>query len=106
MDLVVKVYENSRIWPKEEIYGLTSQARRAAVSVPSNIAEGSSKRTTGEYLQSLGHAKGSLAELETQTILASRLGFQSESKSVEILTACDEIGRMLSGLVKSLSSKG
>ena len=77
--LVTQVYVVTRSFPREERYGLTSQIRRAAVSVPSNIAEGQARLTPGEFRQSLGIAKGSLAELDTQLIIAENLGYLTES---------------------------
>lgn len=73
MDLVEGVYRVTKAFPKDEVYGLTSQIRRAVVSIPSNIAEGQSRMTSGEFIHFLGIARGSLAELETQIILAQRL---------------------------------
>jgi four helix bundle protein len=100
MDLVQHVYEVTSAFPKHELYGLTSQIRRAAVSIPSNIAEGQARNTTGEFKYQLGVAKGSLAELETEIILSCRLGYlQSEAT---ILNECAEVGRMLNGLLNSL----
>jgi four helix bundle protein len=105
MDLAERVYALSRLWPKEETYGLTSQVRRAAVSVPSNIAEGSAKQTTGEFLQALGHAKGSLAEVETQLLLAERFGYLAGEDAAAVLGLCDAVSRMLSGLDRSLRAR-
>ena len=99
---VEQVYAVSTSWPTEERYGLTSQARRAAVSVPANIAEGWARRTRGEYLQFLGIAKGSLAEAETLLILSSRLGFSPRTEIQGLLAEAEEISRMLSGLVSAL----
>ena len=75
IDLVADAYRATREFPKEEVYGLTLQLRRCAISVPSNIAEGQGRLTRGEFRQFLGHAKGSLAELETQLIIAEKLGY-------------------------------
>ena len=101
MRLVVAVYEATATMPKEEIYGLTSQLRRAAVSVPSNIAEGQSRLTRGEFRQFLGMARGSLAELETQVILAKELGFVIDS--LPLLDQIGEVGRMLNGLLTAIT---
>ena len=105
MDLAAMVYDASRKWPKEETYGLIRQVRRAAVSSPSNIAEGAGKQSTGEYLQALGHARGSLADLETQLLPAGRFGYLEEPESAPVLSVCDAISRMLSGPDRSLRSK-
>ena len=102
MDLAEKVYLATKVFPKDELFGLTSQMRRAAVSIPSNIAEGQSRNSTGEFLQSLSVAKGSLAELETQIELAGRLKYL---ESTTLLDCCTEISKMLTGLVKSLRSR-
>jgi four helix bundle protein len=75
MDLVTMVYETTRSFPKEEVYGLTSQIRRAAVSIPSNISEGAARPGRKEFLAFLGYALGSIAEVETQLLIAERLGF-------------------------------
>ena len=97
--LVTQVYVATKSFPKEELYGLTSQIRRSAVSIPSNIAEGQGRLTSGEFRHFLGLARGSLAELETQLIIATNLGYISD---VDVLfIQISEIGRMLSGLLKS-----
>ena len=101
MALVTRVYEISRGFPKEEIYGLTSQIRRAAVSVPSNIAEGQARLHTGEFRQFLGIAKGSLAELETQLMIAQNLGYLVDANP--IIEQSSEVARMLHGLLASLT---
>src|SRR5690349_1436813 len=75
MDLAELIYQSTRAFPKDELYGMVSQMRRAAVSIPSNIAEGQARNTTGEFIQFLGYAHGSLAELETQTELAGRFNW-------------------------------
>jgi four helix bundle protein len=104
MDLVVEVYRLTQRFPKDELYGLVSQMRRAAVSVPSNIAEGQGRRTRGEFLQFLGQARGSLAELNTQAILALRISLlpAPEAKALELQIV--EVGRLLSGLQNSLTA--
>ena len=105
VDLAEKVYQVTRSFPKEEIYGLVSQMRRAAVSIPSNIAEGQSRNSTGEFLQFLGTARGSLAELETQVELAARLKYLPPNQAEQIQAECTEISKMLNGLMRSLRSR-
>ncbi len=99
------VYEESRIWPSDERFGLISQVRRAAVSVPSNIAEGCARRSTPDFLRFLFIARGSLAEVETQLILAQRLAYIEEAALARLLEAADEISRMLSGLISKLEER-
>ncbi len=105
MDLVTEIYKITATFPSEERFGLSSQARRAAVSVPSNIAEGHGRKSTASYLNFLSIAFGSLMELETQIQIAVRLNFIQEDKAVALLLQTDEIGKMLSGLKKSLAEK-
>ena len=104
MDLTVKIYRLTRQFPAEERYGITSQMRRAAASIPANIAEGQARRSTGEFLQSLGVARGSLAELETFLILSARLDMITQEDSERLLSDCIEINKMLNALIKSLST--
>ncbi|HEX4132969.1 MAG TPA: four helix bundle protein [Pirellulales bacterium] len=104
--LVKSVYLLSRSFPKEEVYGLTSQIRRAAVSIPSNIAEGHTRGFTKEYLHPLAIALGSLAEVETQLMLARELEICGKESAIDTLLAdCDELGRQRRGLIKSLRTK-
>jgi four helix bundle protein len=103
MDLVEEVYKASQTFPREETYGLTSQLRRAATSIPSNIAEGQGRRTTPDFLRHLSIAYGSLLELETQVLIATRLNYLSQKRSQDLLDQCGEIGRMLNGLMSSLT---
>lgn len=100
MDLSELVYKASEKFPKDEKFGLTSQIRRAAVSIPSNIAEGAGRNSNGEFNQFLGISVGSLFELETQLILASRFGYLKETK-LEI-EKIDLLRKMIFGLQKSL----
>jgi four helix bundle protein len=102
IDLVVEIYAVTKAFPKEELYGLTSQLRRCAVSVPSNIAEGQGRLTRGEFRQFLGHAKGSLGEMETQLIIAERLGYLKGSQTY--LGRLAEVARLLNGLLNSLTT--
>jgi four helix bundle protein len=101
MNLVVKTYELTRSFPKSEVYSLSSQMQRAAVSVPSNIAEGQALKQTLAYARHLAIASGSLAELQTQIEIAQRLGYLSPGPQ-KIIEQAEEVGRMLAGLRKSL----
>lgn len=103
MDLVVHVYELTRKFPAEEKFGLSSQLQRSAVSIPANIAEGHGRKATGAYLNHLSIASGSLMEVETLIQLAGRLGYLTADEERSILRQSDEIGKMLSGLQKSLN---
>ena len=105
MDLVTEIYKITAKFPTEERFGLLSQARRAAVSIPSNIAEGHGRKSTGAYINHLSIAHGSLMELETQIQIALRLDFISTDETSVLLAQTNEIARMLSGLKKSLSAK-
>lgn len=105
MDLVTEIYKITATFPSEERFGLSSQARRAAVSVPSNIAEGHGRKSTASYLNFLSIAFGSLMELETQIQIAVRLEYIVEEKAIALLVRTDEIGKMLSGLKRSLAEK-
>jgi four helix bundle protein len=102
MALVLEVYRSSQTFPKVETYGLMAQLRRAAISVPSNIAEGQARLSTGEFRQFLGHARGSLMEVETQIIIAQELGYLETDQSENLLRGAAEVGRMLNGLLNSL----
>ncbi|NNM84475.1 MAG: four helix bundle protein [Phycisphaerales bacterium] len=103
--LALKIYEITRNYPSEERFGTTSQMRRAATSIPANIAEGQARRSTGEFLHSLGIARGSLAELETFLILSERLGHLRSPESENLPKDCAEISKMLNALIKSLSTR-
>ena len=100
--LVEEVYRVSTGFPEQERFGLCSQVRRAAVSVPSNIAEGQGRLSVGEFKQFLGHARGSLFEVETQLLIARRLGFLSDEQMMGLSGLFDETGRLLNGLIRSL----
>jgi four helix bundle protein len=103
MDLVDRVYEVSKAFPKEEIYGLTSQVRKAVVSIPSNVAEGQGRRTTADFLRHLSIAYGSLLEVETQVLIAQRLHYLGEAQCDKVFVLSSEVGRLLNGLMSSLS---
>jgi len=100
------VYQLTQTFPTEEKFGLVSQMRRAAVSIPSNIAEGQARHTTGEFVQFVSHAEGSAAELDTQLILAIELGFCVKKNALPGYELIDEIRRMLNALRRKLASRG
>ncbi|MGB8732614.1 MAG: four helix bundle protein [Candidatus Sulfotelmatobacter sp.] len=101
MELVTEIYRATRLFPRDEVYGLTSQLRRAAVSVPSNIAEGQARFSQKEFHRFLGHARGSLVEIETQIMIAGNLGYLSLQQGKALLDKTAEVGRMLNGLIAS-----
>ena len=101
MQLVVDVYNLIRLLPKEETYGLSDQMRRAAISIPSNIAEGNARSSQKDMVHFLYIAQGSRAELETQLELCELVGYISKERLEHVLMQTQEIGRMLSGLIKS-----
>ncbi len=102
MDLAAQAYRLIESFPKHEEFGLKSQMRRSATSIPANIAEGHGRDHLGDYLRHLSIAKGSLAELETHLLLSTRLGYLTDAQAKEALQAADEIGRMLTGLSAKL----
>ncbi|MBM4275488.1 MAG: four helix bundle protein [Deltaproteobacteria bacterium] len=102
MDLVTEIYRLTGDFPKEEVFGLTSQLRRAAVSIPSNIAEGQGRSSKGEFQYFLGQARGSLAEVETQIIIGQNLGYLTENDANQLLLITSEVGRILNGLLSAL----
>ena len=103
MTLVKDIYRLTR-FPQDERFGLVSQLRRAAVSVPSNIAEGQSRHTSGEFVQFVSHAEGSLAELETQMLIAVDLDFCSKEEANQALAQIEELQRMLNSLRQKLAT--
>ena len=105
MDLAAEVYRLSKSWPKEELYGLISQVRRSAASVPANIAEGYGRQSSASYGQFLKVARGSLKELETHLLLAERVGITARGSCNNALEQADDLGRMLGGLIKSVDGK-
>ena len=104
IDLVGKIYSSTRSFPKEEMYGVTSQIRRAGISIPANIAEGQARNSVGEFRQFLGIAQGSLGELETLLLISKNLGYLPQTAAEELLKDCEEIARLLAGLKNSLKS--
>ena len=102
MDLVLEIYRATREFPQVETYGIISQLRRAAVAIPSKIAEGHERLSTGDYRQFLGHALGSLMEIETQIRIAEELNYLEKDKSAALLERTSELGKILNGLLRSL----
>ena len=102
MDLVVEVYRLTKNLPKDELYSLTNQLRRAAVSIPSNIAEGNGRASTGDYVRFLIIARGSVAEVETQLLICARLDYLTPEEINSALELCDETGRVLTTIIKKL----
>jgi len=104
MDLVELVYRTSRTFPKEEVYGLTSQVRRAVASVAANIAEGQGRHSKREFHNFLSIAHGSLREVETHLLIAERLSFASPGDVDRAMGTASEVGRLIQGLMKSLNA--
>jgi four helix bundle protein len=105
MDFVVEVYRATEMFPKEEKFGLTSQIRRAAVSIPANIAEGAARRSDKEFIHFLSNAQGSASELDTELMIAQRLGYITDGRIIELRTSLDKIGRLITGLSQHLKHK-
>jgi four helix bundle protein len=104
IDLCTETYRLTASFPQSEQFGLVNQMRRAAVSIASNIAEGYGRTTTGEYVQFLGHARGSKCELQTQLVIARRLGFGPEDVHEQVEQLCADASRMLIALMKKLQA--
>ena len=104
MDLAVAAYKLTEEFPRDELYGLTSQIRRSAASVPANIAEGYGRESSGSYIQQLRVAQGSLKELETHLLLSSRVGLTTMNVIASLLDRSDEVGKMLRSLIRSIQS--
>ncbi len=102
--LVTDIYRLTKDFPNEEVFGITSQLQRAAVSIPSNIAEGQGRSSKGEFQHFLGQARGSLAELETQIIIAQNLGYLMENDANYLLSLASEVGRIINGLISALKA--
>jgi four helix bundle protein len=105
MDLVESVYRATQHWPSEETYGLTNQVRRAAVSVPANIAEGQGRNSRQEFARFLAIARGSLCEVETHLLIAQRLTYLNEQNTDVLIGQATEVGRLLHGLRQSLQTE-
>ena len=104
MDLTVRIYALTRYFPAAERFGITSQMRRSAASIPANIAEGQARRSRGEFVHLLGVARGSLAELETFLTLSTKLELTTPEKGRRLLNDCAEVSKMLNALIKSLTT--
>ena len=104
MDLAVEIYRIVEFLPKTETYSLSDQMRRAAVSIPSNIAEGQGRNSTREFIKFLAIARGSRCELETQLQLCNRIGYLTEDETKTALNLCEEVSRMLNVLIKKLTA--
>jgi four helix bundle protein len=103
IDLALMVYKVTENFPKEEKFGLISQLRRAAVSIPANIAEGAARTSKKEFCHFLSNAQGSTSEVETELLISHRLGYMPAAKFNSLLTAFDEVGRMITGLSQHLA---
>ena len=104
MDLAEEAYVLTKLLPKDELYGLTNQIRRAAVSIPSNIAEGNSRHTPQDYIRFLGIARGSKAEVETQLEICLRVSYLTKDQTMSAMTLCSEIGKMLNSMIQKLQT--
>lgn len=105
MDLAEACYRVTRGFPKDELYGMTSQIRRAAASIPANVAEGRGRESPGEFIQFLRVAQGSLKELETHLLLSERIGLMPTKDTAAILDRCEAVGKMLRALIRSLQAR-
>jgi len=105
MNLADEVYRLTRTWPQEELYGMTSQARRASVSVASNIAEGQGRNSPGDFVRFLSIAYGSLCETETLLLLAIRIGLSDEKRIDPLLAASASVARLIKGLIRQLRAR-
>ena len=105
MDMTEATYRLTASFPKEEMYGLVSQMRRCSVSIPSNIAEGFGRDNTGSFVQHLRIAQGSLKELETQLMISVRVGLCTSAATEILLASCEELGKMLRALIRSLQAQ-
>jgi four helix bundle protein len=106
MALAEACYRATQLFPREEMFGLTSQIRRSAASIPANVAEGHGRESSGAYVQGLRIAQGSLKELETPILLSQRVGFLEPEIAEGVLARCDELGRMLRSLIRAVQKRG
>lgn len=106
IELATACYEATRAFPRDELYGMTSQIRRSAASIPANIAEGHGRDSTGQFIQFLRVAQGSLKELETHLVVSQRVNLIDNAQAAHLFATCDEVGRMLRSLIRTLEPKG
>ena len=104
MDLAVAIYQQTEKWPQDERYGLTSQIRRAATSIPSNIAEGKGRASDRDFIKFLNYARGSVYEVQTQIKLAHRLEYLSVATTDTLESQAAEVGRVLNGLIRAIGA--
>ena len=102
VELAVACYAATRGFPRDELYGMVSQVRRASTSIPANIAEGHGRDSSGNYVQFLNVAQGSVKELETHIVVSRRVGLLADELAKDLLHRCDEVGRMLRALIRSI----
>ena len=105
MNLAEQCYHLTRDYPKAELYGMTSQIRRASASIPANIAEGNGREMTQDYIRFLRIAQGSLKELETHLLLSARVGLTNQQTIQPLLMKCQQVGKLIRGLIRSLQEK-
>ena len=105
MALAASCYKATKSFPASEVYGMTSQIRRSAASIPANIAEGNGRENTGAYIHSLRIAQGSLKELETHVLLAETVELMQKPDAEQLLVACESVGKLLRALIRSLQEK-
>jgi len=105
IEFVLEIYKVTEAFPKEEKFGLTSQVRRASVSIPANIAEGAGRKSHKEFAYFLSNAQGSASEVETELIIAHKLGFLTKANTDKLTRDLDDIGRMITGLSKYVKNK-
>jgi four helix bundle protein len=106
MELAAECYQVTKTFPREEMFGMTSQIRRAGASIPANIAEGYGRESSGNYVQFLKNAQGSLKEVETHVLLAVKVELMSLEMATPILNRADTVGKMLRGLIRSIQHGG
>ena len=105
IELSIEVYNLVKLLPKEEVYALSDQMRRAVISIPSNIAEGQSRKNPNEFIHFLHIAKGSKSELETQLIICNQINYLTSAQTEKALALCDEIGKMIVALIDQIAEK-